>query len=692
MAELIGQRPRKGGDGGRHRRRPARRRSRWRGAADYDSIVLDVMLPGIDGFETCRRLRAGGVWSPVIMLTALDSVEDRVTGPRHRRRRLPREAVRVRGAARPPACRRPPARGRAARACSRSTTCGSTRPAAGSGAGRAEVSLSAKEFAHPRDLHAPARRGAHAGAPARARLGQLAYENRSNIVDVYVRHLRRKIDEPFGRQTLETVRGVGLPAAPGRRGVSRLPIRLRGRRGVRGRDGGRARGARAGILYSEPRRRTSRPRSTASCGCGRSDLSTVVRDPESTARRRARRRPLRREGRELRPARRPGRAVVLDATAPLGARTAPGAGSSCGARSSTASSANAQRVPGLDEPSRFLATPVDDAATRRLVLVVGATRENRAETLRQPARRAADRRARSRCCVATRRGLPPRGPLAPPGRLDAPAGGVDLGRDAGRAAAGAAHARRGRAARRDAERDARPARGGAGARARRSSPTRATSCGRRSRSCGRSSSSPLRHADSAEELREAVRRSSRGGRPARPARRGPAADRALDTAAACRCASSRSTWPTCSRRSRAASSGGRRRRAGRSSTDAAGRAPPPGRSAAARAGARQPGRQRAALRRGRRSRLGAGRRARWSSCTSPTRARASRRSSSTRAFERFSRHDQAAHAAAARASGSRSSARSPRPTAAARTPRTRRRRRGRRVAAPAPGHGVIRLS
>ena len=50
------------------------------GTADYDSIVLDVMLPGIDGFETCRRLRAGAVWSPVIMLTALDSVQDRVTG------------------------------------------------------------------------------------------------------------------------------------------------------------------------------------------------------------------------------------------------------------------------------------------------------------------------------------------------------------------------------------------------------------------------------------------------------------------------------------------------------------------------------------------------------------------------------------------------------------------------------------
>jgi two-component system OmpR family response regulator len=53
----------------------------WRaGSAPYDAIVLDVMLPGIDGFETCRRLRDDGVWSPVLILTARDAVEDRVAG------------------------------------------------------------------------------------------------------------------------------------------------------------------------------------------------------------------------------------------------------------------------------------------------------------------------------------------------------------------------------------------------------------------------------------------------------------------------------------------------------------------------------------------------------------------------------------------------------------------------------------
>src|SRR3982751_5805518 len=49
-------------------------------AHPYDAIVLDVMLPGLDGFETCRRLRGAGVWAPVLMLTARDAVEDRVAG------------------------------------------------------------------------------------------------------------------------------------------------------------------------------------------------------------------------------------------------------------------------------------------------------------------------------------------------------------------------------------------------------------------------------------------------------------------------------------------------------------------------------------------------------------------------------------------------------------------------------------
>ena len=53
----------------------------WMAAAtEYDAIVLDLMLPGIDGFEVCRRLRDAGVWAPILMLTARDAVRDRVTG------------------------------------------------------------------------------------------------------------------------------------------------------------------------------------------------------------------------------------------------------------------------------------------------------------------------------------------------------------------------------------------------------------------------------------------------------------------------------------------------------------------------------------------------------------------------------------------------------------------------------------
>ena len=108
----------------------ARRRCGMAGATEYDAIVLDVMLPGLDGFETCRRLRADGVWAPVLMLTARDAVEDRVRGPRRRRRRLPDQAVLAGRAARAAAGAGRGAARSSARRCSRSATCGSTRPRA----------------------------------------------------------------------------------------------------------------------------------------------------------------------------------------------------------------------------------------------------------------------------------------------------------------------------------------------------------------------------------------------------------------------------------------------------------------------------------------------------------------------------------------------------------------------------------
>jgi len=177
------------------------------GETDYDVIVLDVMLPGSDGFEVCRRLRADGHWSPVLMLTARDDVQDRVAGldagaddyltkPFSFAELL----ARLRALARRPPLERPAV-----------LKVGDLRldPATRQvWRGEAELALSAKEFAL---LEAFMRRPGH----VLSRLHLLdhawdyAYENRSNVVDVYVRYLREKIDRPFGRSSIETVRGAG---------------------------------------------------------------------------------------------------------------------------------------------------------------------------------------------------------------------------------------------------------------------------------------------------------------------------------------------------------------------------------------------------------------------------------------------------------------------------------------------------
>jgi len=176
-------------------------------ATPYDAIVLDVMLPGRNGLEVCRSLRESGVWSPILMLTARDGVEDKVSGldsgaddylskPFSFAELLARlRALTRRGPSERPAVlevgtlRLDPATRQAWR-------------------GEAEVELSAKEFA----LLETFMRNA---GDVLTRLDLLehawdyGYENRSNVVDVYVRYLREKIDRPFGRASLETVRGAG---------------------------------------------------------------------------------------------------------------------------------------------------------------------------------------------------------------------------------------------------------------------------------------------------------------------------------------------------------------------------------------------------------------------------------------------------------------------------------------------------
>jgi two-component system OmpR family response regulator len=176
-------------------------------AVPYAAIVLDVMLPGLDGFAVCRRLRADGVWTPVLMLTARDDVDDRIKGldagaddylakPFSFEELLARLRALIRRAPveRPTVIevgdlRLDPAMRRAWRADH-------------------ELDLSAKEFAL---LELFMRRPGIAITRHELLNGawDIAFQRRSNIIDVYVRNLREKIDRPFGRDTLETVRGIG---------------------------------------------------------------------------------------------------------------------------------------------------------------------------------------------------------------------------------------------------------------------------------------------------------------------------------------------------------------------------------------------------------------------------------------------------------------------------------------------------
>ena len=177
------------------------------GAAAYDAILLDVMLPGTDGFEVCRRLRALGIWSPLLMLTARDAIEDRVKGLdagaddylvkpfsfeellarlRALVRRVPGErptVVEVGDLRLDPAARR-------------------------AWRGERELDLSVKEFTL---LELFMRRPGKVLSRSELLDGawDLAFERRSNVVDVYMGYLRDKVDRPFALCSIETVRGAG---------------------------------------------------------------------------------------------------------------------------------------------------------------------------------------------------------------------------------------------------------------------------------------------------------------------------------------------------------------------------------------------------------------------------------------------------------------------------------------------------
>ena len=180
-------------------------------AVEPDAVVLDAMIPSPDGFEVCRRLRQEGRWMPVILLTARDAVADRVRGLdsgaddylvkpfafdelfARLRALLRRDPVRRPAVLRCGDLELDPAR----KSVSRAGT---------------PIDLSPKELAllelflrHPGEVLSRTTILDH--------VWDFAYDGRSNVVDVYVRYLREKVDRPFGCTSIETVRGHGYRLA-----------------------------------------------------------------------------------------------------------------------------------------------------------------------------------------------------------------------------------------------------------------------------------------------------------------------------------------------------------------------------------------------------------------------------------------------------------------------------------------------
>ncbi len=173
----------------------------------YDVVVLDAMIPAPDGFQVCRTMREREIWTPVLMLTARDAIDDRVNG-------LDAGAddyltkpfafselfARLRALGRRTPTTRPPVLrvgdlvlDPAQRSVHR---------------GETSIDLSPTEFALTEYLMR------HAGqARSRAQIIEnvwdFAFDVNSNVVDVYIRYLREKLDRPFNAETIVTIRGVG---------------------------------------------------------------------------------------------------------------------------------------------------------------------------------------------------------------------------------------------------------------------------------------------------------------------------------------------------------------------------------------------------------------------------------------------------------------------------------------------------
>ena len=179
---------------------------------DYDAVVLDAMIPPPDGYEVCRRMRTEGRWAPVVMLTARDAVPDRIRGLDAgaddyltKPFALGELFARIRALTRRDPTERP-----AILRVGDLTLDPGTRTVK---RGDIDIRLSAKEFALLQELMRKA-----GEVLSRTYLidhvWDFAYDGGSNVVDVYVRYLRDKVDRPFGRKTIRTVRGAGYRLDP----------------------------------------------------------------------------------------------------------------------------------------------------------------------------------------------------------------------------------------------------------------------------------------------------------------------------------------------------------------------------------------------------------------------------------------------------------------------------------------------
>jgi DNA-binding response OmpR family regulator len=183
----------------------------WPDAAGFDLIILDVLLPGRDGFSVCRELRARGLAIPILMLTARDAIEDRVAGLDSgaddylvKPFAFSELLARVRALSR----REPVLTGNVLRAADLELDTVARTVSRGG----VPIDLTAKEFGlleylmrHPNQVLSRTAIAEH--------VWNYDFDNATNVIDVHIKNLRKKVDEGFEPRLIQTVRGAGYRLA-----------------------------------------------------------------------------------------------------------------------------------------------------------------------------------------------------------------------------------------------------------------------------------------------------------------------------------------------------------------------------------------------------------------------------------------------------------------------------------------------